>query len=161
MGESLVDLISLSTYQPINSFPSLINVRLIQLEFGRDQKYCKSMKILEDRLPQMGATEQTALKCCLEAIGNTLPVKQIIMFGSRARGTSSFDSDVDLCVVAYNVTSQYLAARDVRRSIGRIRGKPALSIVPISPQRLEEKRRSRDPFFQTLLQEGVAVAEED
>lgn len=109
----------------------------------------------------MCATERTALKCCLEAIGNTLAVKQIIMFGSRARGTSSSDSDVDLCVVADNVTSQYLAARNLRRAIGGIRGKPALSLVPISPQRLEEKRRTRDPFFQTLLQEGVSVAEED
>ena len=119
------------------------------------------MRILDNRLPHIGAAERAALKSCLEAMGHALPVKQIIMFGSRARGTSSADSDVDLCVVADNVTSQYVAARDLRRSIGRIRGKPALSIVPISPERLEEKRRARDPFFQSVLQEGVSVAEED
>ena len=120
-----------------------------------------TMKILEDRLPKMGIVERSALKQCLEAIGKTLPVKQIILFGSRARGTATPDSDVDLCVVADNVFSQTRAARDLRRSIGRIRGKPSLSIVPISPQRLEEKRRSQDPFFRTLLQEGVSVAQED
>ena len=120
-----------------------------------------TMKILEDRLPNMGIVERDALKQCLEAIGKTLSVKQIILFGSRARGTASPESDVDLCVVAENVRSQTRAAQDLRRSIGRIRGKPSLSIVPISPQRLEEKRCSRDPFFQTLLQEGVPVAEED
>jgi len=109
----------------------------------------------------MRAGEQRALKSCLEAMGKTLPVKQIIMFGSRARGTYSFDSDVDLCVVADTITSQRQAARNLRRSIGRIRGKPALSILPISPQRLKEKRKSRDPFFQSVLQEGVLVAEED
>ncbi len=109
----------------------------------------------------MSTKERIALKSCLVAMGSVLPVKQIIMFGSHARGTSSIDSDVDLCVVADNVSSQYLAARDLRRSIGRIRGKPALSIVPISPQRLEEKLHARDPFFQTILQEGVSVAEED
>lgn len=116
---------------------------------------------MENRFPNLDSTERIALKNCLEAMGNTLPVKQIIMFGSRARGTSSSDSDVDLCVVAENVTSQSLAARDLRRSIGRIRGKPALSIMPISPQRLEEKRHARDPFFETLFQEGISVAEED
>lgn len=119
------------------------------------------MRIFENRLPHMEATKLGALKSCLVAMGNALPVKQIVMFGSCARGTFSADSDVDLCVIADNVTSQHLAARDLRRSIGRIRGKPALSIVPISPERLEEKCRARDPFFLSVLQEGVSVAEEN
>ena len=131
------------------------------LESRNVEVYYRVMRILENRLPRIGAAERSALKSCLEAMGNTLAVKQIIMFGSCARGTSSPASDVDLCVVADDVTSQSHAARDLRRSIGRIRGKPALSIVPISPQRLEEKRRSKDPFFETVLQEGVSVAEED
>jgi predicted nucleotidyltransferase len=119
------------------------------------------MRILEKRLPDLPIQEREALRRCFIAMGNALPIKQIILFGSRARGNSNADSDVDLCVVSDNVLSQYRAVRDLRRSIGRIRGKPSLSIIPISPQRLEEKRRSRDPFFETVLQEGVTVVEED
>ena len=119
------------------------------------------MKILEERLPPLPPLERDALRRCLEAMGAALPIKRIILFGSRARGSAATDSDVDLCVVADNVASQYHAARDLRRSIGRIRGKPSLSIVPVSPERLAEKQRLRDPFFETVLKEGVEIAEED
>ena len=66
-----------------------------------------------------------------------------------------------MCVVAEGVTSQRSAALKLRRAIGSIRNKPAFSIVPISPKRLAEKQRLSDPFFETVLAEGVCLAEKD
>jgi hypothetical protein len=33
--------------------------------------------------------------------------------------------------------------------------------VPISPERLREKLSRGDPFFQTVLREGVCIAQDD
>ena len=80
---------------------------------------------------------------------------------SHARGESTPESDVDLCIVTNGSEAQQSAARTLRRAIGRIRNKPALSLVPISQERLAEKRRIRDPFYETILREGVCLAEKD
>jgi predicted nucleotidyltransferase len=90
-----------------------------------------------------------------------LPIERVLLFGSYARGESRPDSDVDLCVIAKGIETQQSAARTLRRAIGRIRNKPGLSLVPISPERLIEKRRIREPFFETILREGVWLAEKD
>ena len=119
------------------------------------------MKILEDNIPSLRRGERDAFIRCLAAMGNVLPVQRIILFGSYARGEPQEDSDVDLCVVAKNVSSQYRAACRLRRAIGLIRGKPSMSLIPVSPERLAEKRQARDPFFMAVLQEGVPIAEED
>ena len=50
---------------------------------------------------------------------------------------------------------------DFRRAISYIRGKPPLTLIPITTQRLWEKQAIHDPFFQTVLQEGIPLAEED
>jgi predicted nucleotidyltransferase len=119
------------------------------------------MRVIEGNLPVLRATEREALVRCLKAMGTAAKVRRIILFGSSARGTAGSDSDVDLCVVAEGVTSQYRAACNLRRAIGTIRGKPSLSLVPVSPERLAEKERQKDPFFMTVLREGVPIAEED
>ena len=83
------------------------------------------------------------------------------MFGSYARGQNVKDSDVDLCLIVRGIQSQQEASRTFRRAIGRIRNKPALSLVPITPERLAEKQRIHDPFFETVMREGVCLAEKD
>ena len=70
-------------------------------------------------------------------------------------------SDVDLCIIVKGLRSQYETAVKLRRAIGRIRNKPAFSLLPISPERLKEKIESADPFFKTVLSEGIVISEED
>jgi hypothetical protein len=42
-----------------------------------------------------------------------------------------------------------------------IRPKPAFTLVPIAPERLEEKKATKDFFFAAVLQEGVLLATEN
>jgi len=119
------------------------------------------MKILEQNFPRTLANAQPVLRSCLEAFNNVYPIHRVWLFGSHARGTPHRDSDVDLCVVADGFDSQDEAAVALRRAIGRIRGKPPLTLIPISPARLAEKQRAHDPFFATILREGVPIAEKD
>jgi predicted nucleotidyltransferase len=119
------------------------------------------MIVFEDRFPPSLRKSRAGLRACLDAFAETLTLERVILFGSHARNKARRDSDVDLCVVARGITSQHKAAVRLRQAIGTIRNKPALSLIPISPERLAEKKRAHDPFFQTVLNEGVCLAQED
>jgi predicted nucleotidyltransferase len=119
------------------------------------------MRILDTNFPSTLWPQRVALRACLQAFNSVYPIHRVWLFGSHARGTPHADSDVDLCIVADGFTAQDEAAVALRRAIGTIRGKPPLTLIPISPERLAEKQRAHDPFFATVLREGVALAEED
>lgn len=67
-----------------------------------------------------------------------MPLKAVYLFGSHARGEARPDSDVDLCVVAEGAAAQLGAAQAFRRAMRPIRPKPAFTLVPIAPARLQE-----------------------
>ena|ERR1700720_1523272 len=52
-------------------------------------------------------------------------------------------------------------AWDFRQEIWDIWPRPALTLIPITPQRLEEKTACGDHFFRTVLKEGVLLATEN
>ncbi|MSU62396.1 MAG: nucleotidyltransferase domain-containing protein [Pedosphaera sp.] len=95
---------------------------------------------------------------CLEAMDRALPLRAVYLFGSHARGESRPDSDVDLCLVADGAERQLQAAQKCHWAIWDIRGKPSLTLVPITPHRLDEKIAIGDFFFGTVLKEGVLLA---
>jgi uncharacterized protein len=119
------------------------------------------VKLLLENLPPSLASQRETLARCLEAMNRVMPLQAVYLFGSHARGEARPDSDVDLCLVAEGVERQLEAARRFREAIWDIWPKPALTLVPIAPQRLEEKKRVGDHFFRTVLTEGVALAAEN
>jgi predicted nucleotidyltransferase len=116
------------------------------------------VKLLLENLPPSLKDQRETLARCLEAMNQALPLTAVYLFGSHARGEARPDSDVDLCLVAEGATEQFKAAQQFRRAISEIRPKPAFSLMPIAPGRLEEKRVGGDDFFQTILREGVLLA---
>ena len=116
------------------------------------------MLIIEHNWPQTLNEYTTILEQCLMAFDRTLPVHRVILFGSHARGESQAQSDVDLCVITGEIPSQHQAVVALRKAIGRLRGKPSLTLIPIAEKRLREKQREHDPFFNTILSEGICVA---
>lgn len=120
-----------------------------------------AVKLLLENLPASLRDQREALAKCLEAMDKALPLRAVYLFGSHARGEARPDSDVDLCLVAEGATEQLKAAQKFRGAIWEIRPKPAFTLVPIAPRRLEEKKATGDPFFQTILGEGVPLATED
>jgi predicted nucleotidyltransferase len=121
----------------------------------------RGVKLLLENLPPSLAPQRETLARCLEAMNRALPVSQVILFGSHARGDARPDSDVDLCLVAEGAERQLVAAQQFRRAMWEIEDKPAFTLVPIAPQRLEEKKAIDDHFFGTVLSEGVLIAAQD
>jgi len=66
-----------------------------------------------------------------------------------------------LCIVADGAERQMEAARQWRRAMRNIWPCPAFTLVPISPQRLAEKRAVQDHFFATVLKEGIQLVSEN
>lgn len=116
------------------------------------------MIIHADKLPPALAGKRGVLVECLRAFDRVLPIETVILFGSQARGTTHADSDVDLVIVAREFNSQREAGYALRRAISDIDDKPPFSLIPITAARLAEKRRIRDPFFETVLKEGIVLA---
>jgi len=119
------------------------------------------VRLLMDNLPAALRPQREILAQMLEAFGHARHVRAIYLFGSHARGDARPDSDVDLCIVADGAEKQFEAARDFRRQIWGIWPRPALTLVPIAPERLKEKQECGDHFFQTVLKEGVLLATEN
>ncbi len=116
------------------------------------------MKLLLENLPASLRDQRQTLARCLQAMNQALPLRAVYLFGSHARGEARHDSDVDLCLVAEGAVEQLKAAQRYRRAIRPIRPKPAFTLVPITPQRLEEKKAMGDFFFDTVMKEGVLLA---
>ncbi len=119
------------------------------------------MKLLLDNLPPALQPHRDALASCLRGFSRARHIRAVYLFGSHARGEARADSDVDLCVVADGAEKQLKTASDLRAQLWGIWPRPALTIVPISPQRLQEKRDSGDHFYKTVLREGVLLATEN
>ena len=116
------------------------------------------MKLLLENLPPSLAPQRETLRRCLEAMDAALPIQQVILFGSHARGDAHADSDVDLCLVAEGAERQIAAAQLWRLAMRPIWPRPAFTLIPIAPARLAEKKAIGDFFFGTVLTEGVSLA---
>jgi predicted nucleotidyltransferase len=120
-----------------------------------------AMKLLLENLPSSLASQCETLRRCLVAMDAALPIQQVILFGSHARGEAGPESDIDLCLVSAGAGRQLEAARQWRQATRDIWPIPAFTLLPISPERLAEKRANGDYFFQTVLTEGVPLATQD
>lgn len=116
------------------------------------------MKLLLENLPTALLSQRETLARCIEAFARVRTIHEVYLFGSHARGDARPDSDVDLCIVAEGAERQLDTAQRFSEAIWEIRPKPAFTLVPITPQRLEEKKICHDHFFMTVLKEGLLLA---
>jgi hypothetical protein len=75
------------------------------------------VKLHLENLPPSLAAQRETLAQCLEAMHAAHPLRQVILFGSHARGEARPDSDVDLCLVADGAENQLATAAEWRRAM--------------------------------------------
>ena len=119
------------------------------------------MRLMLENLPPSLRNHTEAIAGCLEAFDRVMPLRAVYLFGSHARREARPDSDVDLCVVSEGAEKQLEAAARLRHAMWSIWPRPAFTLIPIAPERLEEKKACGDHFFRTVLQEGIQLARED
>ncbi|MEO7317457.1 MAG: nucleotidyltransferase domain-containing protein [Chthoniobacteraceae bacterium] len=119
------------------------------------------MKLHLENLPPSLQGQRETLARCLEAMDRVMPLRAVYLFGSHARGEARPDSDVDLCLVADGAERQLAAAQKFSAAIWDLWPHPSFTLIPITSQRLAEKKVVGDHFFQTVLSEGVPIASEN
>lgn len=119
------------------------------------------MKFMLENLPPSLRDQEDAIRKCLEAFDRAIPLKEVYLFGSHARGEARPDSDVDLCLVSEGAKEQFSAAARFRHVMWDIWPRPPFTLVPIAPKRLFEKKTCGDHFYKTVLEEGVKLAQEN
>ena len=116
------------------------------------------MRYYWENLPLTLRTQREALRQVIEGLARVRPLRRVILFGSHACGEVDRDSDVDLCILADGVEKQIETAIEFRRELRGIPGRPALTLIPITPERWREKQAKRDPFFESIAKEGTTIA---
>ena len=87
-------------------------------------------------------------------IGTQFDVEQVILFGSRARGTATKDSDVDLLVIMrYHGRETDQAVKMLTRLNPRF----AVDLIVRTPADAARRYRQCDPLVRDALDNGVVL----
>jgi len=83
--------------------------------------------------------------------------QKIILFGSRARGQASRDSDYDLLVIENSNLPRYRRAVSYRRALKDLG--ISKDIIVWTPREIEEWQNVSNAFITVALREGVVLYE--
>ncbi|MFZ4779426.1 MAG: nucleotidyltransferase family protein [Terrimicrobiaceae bacterium] len=81
---------------------------------------------------------------------------RVILFGSRAHGTATRDSDADFLVVMDHDSHPALKAAEIRRAIHAPFG---MDLIVRSKTKIEERLNMADPFFSEIFSSGITLYE--
>ena len=94
----------------------------------------------------------------LKSIVEVYAPRRVVLFGSRARGDDTTDSDIDVVVVLDDdVPAEALSWR--RRNAASDGYTGSVDIIPCRESVLAERARAPGSFADTVLREGVVVYE--
>ena len=97
-------------------------------------------------------TEDAIIPTMLERIVARFKPRQVVLFGSRVRGTATESSDVDLLVVFDHVSDKRRMAIDIRRALSDL---PVFKdIVVTSPDEIARRGRLVGSILQPALADG-------
>jgi predicted nucleotidyltransferase len=94
----------------------------------------------------------------------SLPAREAYLFGSRARGTSLADSDVDLAVVTESEApgsdfqSRLTRTVAVRRLLRRVLPGVPIDVLVFSPSEWSRFRNTQPAFAASIMTEGKRLA---
>ena len=112
------------------------------------------MKIAKRSSPRQGGPDPVLLRRVVRRIVKAVRPKQIILFGSAARGNMGPHSDLDLLVVKRTTQRNRLA----QRALAALRGTGiGADILAASPGDLERHRHNPGLIIGTILREGRVI----
>lgn len=95
----------------------------------------------------------------VQHIQSEVLVKEIIVFGSRARGEAGKDSDIDLCIITDQMDERRIdIIRKIRKAIAPVTSIP-VDILVYSENEFDERGHHPSTFEYQIKNEGIAVHE--
>lgn len=94
------------------------------------------------------------LRAIVETIVQVAQPEQVILFGSRAKGTAYEESDYDFLVVMRDVQNEREVSRRIYRALLERRAGAAVDVVVVDAGALERHRENPFYIYRQALQEG-------
>jgi predicted nucleotidyltransferase len=101
--------------------------------------------------------EKTALDELKRALRERYGVTSVVVYGSKARGDDSPDSDIDVMIVLDDYTPQIEAVVDEMVYEINLAHDCLISVVIFGRRELEEGPLGESPLYKRILAEGVPV----
>ena len=105
----------------------------------------------------MTLEEKTALEELKRVLQERCGATSVVVYGSKARGDDSPDSDIDVMVVLEDYTPQIEAAVDEAVYEINLAHDCLISVVIFGRRELEEGPLGESPLYKRILAEGVPV----
>lgn len=105
----------------------------------------------------MTLNEKTALEELKRVLREHCGVTSVVVYGSKARGDDTPDSDIDVMIVLDDYTPQTEAAVDEAVYEVNLAHDCLISVVIFSRRELEEGPLGESPLYKRIQAEGVPV----
>ncbi len=99
-------------------------------------------------------TDTDPIRRLARDIATHFDVEKVILFGSRARGTATKDSDVDLLVV---MRYEGRETDQAVRILTRVNPRFAVDLIVRTPADMARRYRQYDPLVRDALDKGVVL----
>jgi len=105
----------------------------------------------------MTSQEKMALDELTSALRDRYGIDSLVVYGSKARGDDSPDSDIDVMIVLDDYTPEIEAAIDERVYEINLAHDCLISAVLFDRRELEEGPLGESPLYKRILAEGVRL----
>jgi predicted nucleotidyltransferase len=103
-------------------------------------------------------TGEAVLDTMVDRIVARFKPRRVVLFGSRARGTATADSDVDLLVVLDRVSDKREAAIEIRRALSDL--PVCKDIIVTTPDEIVRRGDLAGSVLRPALREGKVIYEQ-
>jgi len=97
------------------------------------------------------------LKKVAERLKNDYKAEKVILFGSHAKGEATWESDVDLLIIAPTRERFFERMATVRGLIRDLRNGLAIAPVVLTREEVEKRVKMGDQFVQEVLEQGIVL----
>lgn len=97
---------------------------------------------------------QQPLQAIVDTIIAEAHPEQVILFGSRAKGTAQLESDYDFLVVVRGIRNEREISRRIYRALLEKKVGVAVDVVVVNTKTLERSKESPYFVYRQALQEG-------
>ena len=95
------------------------------------------------------------IKAIAKRLKEQYGAKEVILFGSYARGNPRIDSDIDLLIISDSKERFFERQATVRRLLRDLKKRIPVSPIVLTPDEIEERKKHEDQFINEILKTGI------
>lgn len=95
------------------------------------------------------------IKAIAKRLKEQYGAKEVILFGSYAKGNQREDSDIDLLIISESKERFFERQATVRRLLRDLKKRIPVSPIVLTPDEIEERKKHEDQFINEILKTGI------